>query len=250
MEIAQPHTANGDFDAITDPHLQLAAIAEATPISAKATAAAAVVDRLIGDARLLDDLMMRGYAGPEWERFRRALAEYGLQVMRAWCLTGKIRRLCAEKGFGRLPPPPRRLLHDDADEIAAETVAVALNHFRENVLIPRLWDPKRGASLRTFFVGSCIYSCSNEFTRWCRENRPLPQGAEGDLLPARGNQVAAVMLKSVLREREHLAPLDREIVCLATEGYRQQDIAERFGKTQKSVEMRLQRARRRLVAAL
>jgi DNA-directed RNA polymerase specialized sigma24 family protein len=250
MQIAQSQIANGDFDAITDSHLQLAVVAEAACLSAGMMAAAAVVDRLLGDARLLDDLMLRGYTGREWERFRRALAEYALQVIRAWCLTGKIRQLCARKGFGQLPAAPRRLQRDDADEIAADTVALALNHFREHVLIPRRWDPSKGASLRTFFVGSCIYSYSNAYARWCRENRATPRDAEAELQPAQGNQVAAMMLKAVLREMEELAPLDGDVVDLAAEGWGQKEIAERFSTTPKSIEMRLRRARQRLAAVL
>jgi DNA-directed RNA polymerase specialized sigma24 family protein len=39
-------------------------------------------------------------------------------------------------------------------------------HFRRDVLIPRKWDYRRGATLRTFFVGQCLIRFANVYRRW------------------------------------------------------------------------------------
>jgi hypothetical protein len=126
---------------------------------------------LAADRALVDSLMLQGYAGPEWIRFTRALAEYGYPVMRAWVFTGAIFLRCAEKGIGRLPRTNTTFDGTDAAEIAGETVAEAIKHFRDRVLIPGRWDMTRGASLNTFFVGQCILRFPNVYRRWYREGR-------------------------------------------------------------------------------
>lgn len=119
------------------------------------------LERLAEDKELVETLVWRGYRGADWIAFRRALAEYGYQVVLAWCLSGKIFVECARKGFGAIRRPPRPIDHDDATELACETVAASLVYFRDRVLVPRSWDPARGASLKTFFVGACVLVFAN-----------------------------------------------------------------------------------------
>lgn len=123
---------------------------------------------LTADRDLLDRLMWAGYGGREYERFADRLARYGYAVIHAWCLKGLSR--CADKGW---TVPRARITPDDAAELAAETVTIALVKFRETVLVPRKWDPAKGASLNTFFVGQCLLRFLNVYRRWHRETRPL-----------------------------------------------------------------------------
>jgi RNA polymerase sigma factor (sigma-70 family) len=128
--------------------------------------------RLIGDQALLDDLQRENFDGPLWDRVADALAEYGFSVMCAWILSGEIIQRCQEKGIpcsagGR--PDGRAMEKQDAEEIAADIVAIALNAFRDKVLRRGRWSPSGGASLSTFFVGQCLMQYSNVFRRWKRE---------------------------------------------------------------------------------
>src|ERR1700678_3823355 len=99
---------------------------------------AAHVERLAADIELINRLMWGHYRGPEWEVFRRALAEYGVAVLVKWTLNGRIFIECKRSGFGELPRWRHRD-RDDAVGIAGETVARALVFFRNRVLIPALW---------------------------------------------------------------------------------------------------------------
>lgn len=125
---------------------------------------AARVDRLTADRELVDRFMWQGYTGPDWERFRTALAEYGLAVICAWIVSGRIFAECRRKGFGAIV---RRkcAANDEALELAGETVAVSLQFFRDKVLVPGRWDMSKGASLNTYFVGACIRHFPNVYLR-------------------------------------------------------------------------------------
>lgn len=207
---------------------------------------------LTADRALVDSLMLRGYAGPDWLGFANALAEYGYPVMRAWVVTGAIFLRCAEKGIGHLPRVTTMFDPSDADEIAGETVAEAIKHFRERVLIPGRWDMTRGASLNTFFVGQCILRFPNIYRRWYRER--------ADPLLARNDRVALTVDLGMLRAEspsphisaelsravDLLHPGDpRTILGLQELGYDQQDIAGVLKTTARGIQSRLFRYRRR-----
>jgi DNA-directed RNA polymerase specialized sigma24 family protein len=145
-----------------------------------ADAEARRLDELMADRNLLSRLMWDGYDGPDYDRFAERLARYGYAVMHAWCASELIFARCADKGWkvrrARIGP-------DDADELAAETVAVALVKFRETVLVPGLWDPAKGASLNTYFVGQCLLRFANVYRRWFRETRPMALAVDPDSDP-------------------------------------------------------------------
>jgi hypothetical protein len=114
--------------------------------------------------------MWSGYEGPHWRRFADVLAGYGVQVIRSWVVNGKIFLRCREKGIGLNWGLKRTA--DDAQELANETVARAVVAFREKVLIPRCWTPEKGASLKTFFVGQCVFQFPNVYRAWEVETYP------------------------------------------------------------------------------
>ena len=58
---------------------------------------------------------------------------------------------------------------DTVEELAQETVAKALRHFHDDVLVPGKWDYRRGATLRTYFIGQCLIRFANVYRRWWAE---------------------------------------------------------------------------------
>jgi hypothetical protein len=119
------------------------------------------------DQHLVDRLACRGFTGPEYATFAAEFAAYGLAVCRAWLTSGIIFSFCARRGrpLGR---PPDHWSSDDRHELALETVAVALKEFRERALVRRLWSPDGGASLKTYFIGTCLFVFPNVFRTWQR----------------------------------------------------------------------------------
>jgi hypothetical protein len=123
--------------------------------------------RLAGDLELFEDLRRQGFDGEDWEFFVNELARYGLAIIRGWIRSDLIGARCAEKRIV-VPALPHQVRDDRAavDEIAIETVAEALVYFREEVLIPGVWDPAKGASLKTFFIGQCMKRYANVARHW------------------------------------------------------------------------------------
>ncbi len=124
------------------------------------------VDRLAADYEWVNDLALFGYRGPPWEFFVEELAKYGMGVLTGWMKSGAIWGKCRERGYGGLPELQRSFERDEASELAMETVAKALHHFRVDVLMKKKWDYRRGATLRTYFIGQCLIRFANIYRKW------------------------------------------------------------------------------------
>lgn len=143
------------------------------------TAEAQRLRRLEADRDLLDHLMIRSYRGREWDEFTDILVRYGITVIRSWARSGVIFERCAARQrpcCGRI----NIVDHDEADEVAIETVAAAWRYFETHVLRGRRWDHTKGASIKTFFIGACVLFFSRPYARWYRHER---QRASLDLPP-------------------------------------------------------------------
>lgn len=203
--------------------------------------------RLEGDKQLVLELMLNGYTGPAWRAFSHALVEYGLQVMRAWIATGRVFRECKSKGrgiqAGRAP-----IDDDEVLSLAGAVVAVALNAFRDSVLVPGKWDPGKGASLRTFFVGQCVLRFPNEYRRWKPqfEKVPVPILADGSgeypvQRPARAPAVVALrQVWASMHDRSDV----RKMLAMIEMGYSHEEVAQLLGVTKRSVDSKVYRASR------
>ncbi len=205
--------------------------------------------RLEADRDLLDTLMWSGYSGPEYERFAELLARYGLAVITAWCRSGVIFTKCAEKGWGVANVV--EITDDVADELANLTVAMALIKFRETVLIPNKWDHRKGATLKTYFIGQCLLRFLNVYRSWLRDRRRNPAS---DSPPLSVHDATAAQpgdgLLAKERRRELLDaltsdPVTREALIYKSEGYSDEEIAELTGLTVEGVKSRLYRLRKK-----
>lgn len=203
------------------------------------------------DQQLVGRLALRGFTGPEYTTFAAEFAAYGLAICRAWLASGIIFSFCARRGrpLGR---PPDRWSPDDRHELALETVATALKEFRERALVGKLWSPDGGASLKTYFIGTCLFVFPNVFRTWRRgedrwsqidlaEATPECEGASHD------DPASIVSARvAVAEELRLLDPRTAAVIVLTAERYTQQEIAEILGMTIRAVEGVLNRHRRRL----
>lgn len=218
---------------------------------------ATALDRLAADQEVLLQLQLEGYEGEAWLYFREVLARYGFAVLRAWIYKGKIVERCLEKGIRRGLPrgaDAGPLGRDAADELGGETVAVAINAFRDEVLKKNRWDPSRGpgrtASLKTFFIGQCLIRYPEVFRRWKRE-----QGTDRPGLPpdADFGQVEGVEATVVQRDELETAAKTVDsrtfrVLELRSMGFPHAEIASMLGDgtSPKGVEMLLYRHEQRL----
>ncbi|MEI9951916.1 MAG: sigma factor-like helix-turn-helix DNA-binding protein [Pseudomonadota bacterium] len=219
-------------------------VADAELSNFAADRAALNLAKLEGDQQLVNQLMWEGYAGPSWTRFATALAEYGVQVIRAWALSGQVFVKCEQKGIGKLPVRERS--PDDALELACETVANAIESFRRKVLIPGHWDPSKGASLRTFFIGQCLFRFPNVYRFWLREGRRPPKASDVSVHEVMGAAPASPFVGTRLaRTLTQLEPNSPELLeAYSAMGYEQVEIAEILGTTQRAVQSKLFRSRK------
>lgn len=242
MDPAQTHTQ----EASGESPLQLGA---SELVRFDRTAAAEHLARLEGDAELNTQLMLNGYTGPLWDRLADALAGYGIQVIGAWTCGRKrtIFQQCRAKGIGSL------VLSDytpeEGFELALETVAKAIVTFRDNVLKPGRWKPSRGATLKTFFIGQCVYQFPNIYRRWqaSEDNERLVTQQVRAMDPEAFRSTSKV--DEVAHARRELAKLaakapdDPAVLRFARRlGYSFEELAEISGATVRALEGRLYRA--------
>jgi RNA polymerase sigma factor (sigma-70 family) len=207
-------------------------------------------ERLAEDADLVTWLALNGFAGTDYDRFAYELARYGHAVITAWVRRGLIFGKCRDRGLGGLeePPPGAMTRPDVAEELANETVAKSLHYFRENVLMRGQWNPNRGASIKSYFIGQCLIRFPNIYRAWLRTeastnvmlvddlaivDRPAGEGAITD--PAD----LAVIRQEIDTRLANLPERTRSIMVLTAAGWSQQEIAVRLGTTVKAVERTL-----------
>jgi RNA polymerase sigma factor (sigma-70 family) len=221
-------------------------------------------DRLAGDRDLASALHATGFHGRNYDVFANEIAKYGWAVICGWIYKGQIRGEVKRKGFGALEPEPRPgAMVDDAEGLADETVVLALTAFRDKVLIPGKWDPSKGASLRTFFVGQCLMQFSNVYKRWRREElRSYVEPQAPPATPDWANEFEespSMPLSPDVSEQAHIKDELRRAFGRITDervrsafylsvmhGFTHAQIGEKLGMNAKAVESAIARARQQV----
>ncbi len=214
------------------------------------------LERLAHDADLVSDLRRDNFIGEDWDLFSNELARYGMAVIGGWMRHGLIATRFAQRKVTAVPLP--QAAQRDPAAIASitnETVAQALVRFRDNVLIPGVWDPNKGASVRTFFIGQCMWNYNNAVRRWTNNDLPTanledPNDAfddvevAGRLTAVEDDVVRSVTAEVLLRG----ASSQRAARALAMDAcrYTNPEIAADLGMTVDAVASLLKRERRRL----
>ncbi|MDS0140608.1 MULTISPECIES: sigma factor-like helix-turn-helix DNA-binding protein [unclassified Amycolatopsis] len=194
-------------------------------------------ERLAHEGRLVDTLRAEGFTGPAFEEFRYHLVSSTLPIVRAWIRRGQIFGMSAQLGRA-VPHPTRPISPDDQAEIAMETVAQGLRLFTRFALHDGHWQPEQGATLRTYFVGSCIRSFPNVYRRFEFERKDADRTtlmapedlsalvSEAPGLVERSPEPAAVERLAASAELAKMSHRTRQVVVLHALGYTQEEIAE------------------------
>lgn len=237
----------------------------ADPQDPKERARVANARRRLADHALLEQLIACEFSGPLFDVTVTEFAAYGIAIMMAWMRTGQIIRQCALKGrplaLGSFTPG--QWSRDDRLELSLETTARALKNFIEDVLKPRKWDHRRGATLKTFFVGACLLQFPNNFDRWAGEQKRwtrvvAPELADPELTENGADQgcdfqwsdptaEAALRRWKVQEALETIEdPKTRDAARLVyMNGYNHAEAGQAVGLSARAVEGRLRRLRRR-----
>jgi hypothetical protein len=211
------------------------------------------LDRLAADFDLVTTLGLTGFEGDDWDYFEQELAKYGIAVMGGWLRTGLIFSRYAARGFGGLPEMTRDFEPDEVEELTYETVSKALFHFQRDVLMKHAWDYRKGATLRTFFVGQCLSRFANIYRRWwrneARNNHLLVDHDDLVRLDPRRDGVDQRAVDGVLAEGLLAGMKDPRVPAamrLTAAGRSQAEIAGILCVTEKAVERMLYNERVRL----
>jgi DNA-directed RNA polymerase specialized sigma24 family protein len=138
-----------------------------------------------------------------------------------------------------------------------ETVARALKFFHHHVMLKGRWSFEGGATIKTYFVGACIYAFPNVFNRWNTERRrwkPLSESLELALtaqrwrpLDSRFDDDPADIVTDrqiVLNELGGLpAGVRVAVAAVVISDCTFADVASQLGATERAVEGRLYRYR-------
>jgi DNA-directed RNA polymerase specialized sigma24 family protein len=204
-------------------------------------------ERLAEDADLVNDLRQLNFAGPLYEVFEEVLTRYGLSVTTAWIRQGAIFGKCREKGVRGLTEPPIGAFTqpDVAEQLAGETVAQALRGFHDTVLVPGRWDPARGASLKTFFIGQCLIRFVTVYRFWLRTEVYPQERFVDDLTvfdrPASGRPGADPADLAIIQQEIDTVLADapartKTLLVLLAAGYTQTDVANMLNLSENAVQ--------------
>ncbi|MFZ2117499.1 MAG: sigma factor-like helix-turn-helix DNA-binding protein [Pseudonocardiaceae bacterium] len=217
------------------------------------------------DLEVYNDFALAGFVGPAYEMFRADLAGYGFPVMRSWARRGLIFQYCAERGRPvRLTDEERIYVmgatenaREDRQELALETVARALKFFHHHVMLKGRWSFEGGATIKTYFIGACVYAFPNVFNHWNTERRrwkPVIKSLDLALaaqrwrpLDSRFDDDPADIVadrQTVLNELRGLPPgVKTAVAAVVISDQTFADVADQLGLTERAVEGRLYRYR-------
>lgn len=209
--------------------------------------------RLEGDEQVLLTLQLGHFSDRDWNPVAQELARYGIAVLTSWIRSRVIfARVTHRTGYHLAMldgwPDP-----ETAIDLAHDTVADALNFFRDKVLKPGKWRAEGGASLRTYFIGQCLFQFANHYRsahtfEVQRRRRELL--TDDDTLF--GGVQHDVENTVVSRDELHAAmtqmtkAMAQSAVFMQADGYTIKEIAERFHKTEKQIENMLLYQRKRI----
>ena len=206
-----------------------------------------VDDRHAADRAIVQRLRDVGYDKDSriWRELADRLVRYALPVLVAWGVSGKLGARAARFPGGRRVPVGLVLDPDDACALAHEVLIVSLEKFRTRSLTT--WDPARGASLTSYFVGRCLYDLPDAFAAWDRrERQPLPVDRcvdDGRFGPNPDEEAEARVLVDEVLDND---PELRKVLELQEAGYSLAEIAEALGETVDALRSRTFRARQRI----
>ncbi|MDU0294473.1 hypothetical protein [Saccharothrix longispora] len=227
---------------------------------------------LEADRRMVELLASTGFAGPKFEwafpRLSGRMISYAYPIIRLWVREGRIFRECL-RYRGHISPAAASaaMAWSDAtrDEVVLDTLLRGVDFLLDYGLRKAKWDHRRGATLATYFVGSCVCCfikvCND---RWKQEqlqeafihSGPRNEQFDGDeevdlaeLVMDSGMDPADRALLSIEAADAWSAISDekvRQVLALRMAGMTQAAAAGEVGLTAKAAERRLHTQRRKL----
>lgn len=217
------------------------------------------------DLHLRDAMAAEGYSGPRFEKFRDDTLKHGLATAQL--------RIASSHVFTdlrRLPKPidlnePHwvctRLRRDPAaaHDLAIDCTVNGWEKFLRDGLKGGRWDPRKGASMRTYCKTQILYCFPDAYRRWMRENRPPSMTIDWDSLPETDfpdvsviDVAATAMLERLLLTQgaRTLSADERAFLHYKLTGHTHKEIADLMDRSVRSVEYLHSKVKRALRRSL
>ncbi|MFC5008729.1 sigma factor-like helix-turn-helix DNA-binding protein [Dactylosporangium cerinum] len=128
------------------------------------------------EARLIAEVRRRNVCeGPAWDVLHDRLWIYAWKTLQRKIASGEISALVSKHDpFGDLHLSPEdavvlRRSPDDRAELAIDVIRTALEDFKRNAVLKGKWSPTAGASLTTYFLGTCALHFRRTYWTWSEE---------------------------------------------------------------------------------
>lgn len=132
-----------------------------------------------------------------------------------------------------------RTRHAEREDLVAEAINAIGKDFVDKALRGGKWDPRRGASVKTFFTRAVLFKFATAFKRWRNERIAITHRFP-DLVtlrsPEAGVDFRTELETELRRDQQHAAvtavaesDMDREIMACLSKGMGERAIAEQLG---------------------
>lgn len=210
-----------------------------------------LLERRLGDARMLQALREADFAGPGYDMFERELVRYALDVMQGWLYSGHVFALCAKRGYP-LKPSPEELTELRENRrlracLSNATVGYTMPDFKERALRGGEWNVAGGAAIPTYLMGATLFHFPNRYREWQKGERNWRRSklAAQPVRPGSGANPAAAMDALIDQRFPELTADQRTLVTMDALDCTYAEIAEALGISVRSVEGRLARLRKK-----
>ncbi|MBK3561159.1 hypothetical protein JHN55_32450 [Streptomyces sp. MBT56] len=130
---------------------------------------------LVQDRKLYDELLRVEFRGPRYDVIAQELWTYGIRTLTAWMRSGAISHHCHRYNVAfdasEIELSSLARTSEVREALAVDSVTAAAPRFLERSLRGGEWNPDKGASMFTFFVGGCVMAFGDVFKTWSRKRR-------------------------------------------------------------------------------
>lgn len=221
-------------------------------------------DQLAGDRELYFLLKEEGFQGPNYEEFESVLIDYGYGVINGWAKKGTLLAECRKKHARGLPPDGLLFTEDldreQREDLVTDIVVAGIQRFTNASMRGGKWTPDGTASMKTYFIGGCLFSAVSPLAALAKELQKERQRMEfeqevaqhylSDQPLADPHMSAADFADAVVDSAraqelwEGLSSQDLKLIEMKDSGLTYKEMASNLGSTPKGIESRLRRIRR------
>lgn len=127
------------------------------------------------DRQLYAELLRAEFRGPRYDVFAEKLWTYGIRTLTAWMragtITGQCHRYNVAFDASEIELSILARSSETREALAVDSIAAAAPRFLQRSLIDGEWNPNKGASMFTYFVGGCVMAFGDVFKAWSRKRR-------------------------------------------------------------------------------